>query len=153
LYGVAIRVLARAVGSSRCRKCRTLTICGCCQPAPASARFWHFENRSAVAQIQASGAGSCGAYRRRIELWRYYPAHRAGSPGTIPLCAFVSREDTAYALRARIPEAIADDRLQAKVGVVLTAEKSQVMLCSNPRHGARHQGDFIGEGNEEKLPP
>ena len=45
---------------------------------------------------------------------------------------FVSREDTAYALRARIPAAIADGRLQARAGIVLSAEKSQVMVCGNP---------------------
>lgn len=45
---------------------------------------------------------------------------------------FVSREDTAYALRARIPAAIADGRLQARAGIALSAEKSQVMVCGNP---------------------
>ena len=45
---------------------------------------------------------------------------------------FASREDTSYALRARIPEAIADGRLQARAGIVLSAEKSQVMVCGNP---------------------
>lgn len=46
--------------------------------------------------------------------------------------SFVSREDTAHALRARIPEAIVDGRLEAKAGAALSAEKSQVMLCGNP---------------------
>ena len=45
---------------------------------------------------------------------------------------FVSREDTAYALRARIPEAIADSRLQARAGIALSAKESQVMVCGNP---------------------
>lgn len=45
---------------------------------------------------------------------------------------FVSREDTDFALRARIPEAIADGRLEARAGVALAPENSQVMLCGNP---------------------
>lgn len=45
---------------------------------------------------------------------------------------FVSREETDFALRARIPEAIADGRLEARAGVALAPENSQVMLCGNP---------------------
>jgi len=45
---------------------------------------------------------------------------------------FVSREETDFALRARIPEAIADCRLEARAGVALEPENSQVMLCGNP---------------------
>lgn len=45
---------------------------------------------------------------------------------------FVSREETDFALRARIPEAIADGRLEARAGIALAPENSQVMLCGNP---------------------
>ena len=45
---------------------------------------------------------------------------------------FVSRADTNFALRARIPEAIADGRLEARTGIALAPESSQVMLCGNP---------------------
>jgi len=45
---------------------------------------------------------------------------------------FVSREETDFALRARIPEAIADGRLEARAGIALAPESSQVMLCGNP---------------------
>ncbi|PIR09698.1 MAG: ferredoxin--NADP(+) reductase [Gallionellaceae bacterium CG11_big_fil_rev_8_21_14_0_20_60_62] len=45
---------------------------------------------------------------------------------------FVSREETDFALCARIPEAIADGRLEARAGVALAPENSQVMLCGNP---------------------
>lgn len=44
----------------------------------------------------------------------------------------VSRAEMDFALRARIPEAIADGRLEARAGVVLAPENSQVMLCGNP---------------------
>lgn len=53
-------------------------------------------------------------------------------PGQFRFVPVVSREDTAHALRARIPEAIADGRLAAAAGVTLSADKSQVMLCGNP---------------------
>lgn len=45
---------------------------------------------------------------------------------------FVSREETDFALRARIPEAIADGRFEARAGVAIKPETSQVMLCGNP---------------------
>lgn len=55
-----------------------------------------------------------------------------GHRGQFRFVPFVSREDTGFALQARIPEAIADGRLQATAGIVLSADKSQAMLCGNP---------------------
>lgn len=46
--------------------------------------------------------------------------------------SFVSRETSAEALPGRIPAAIEDGRLESRTGVVLSAEKSQVMICGNP---------------------
>ncbi len=45
---------------------------------------------------------------------------------------FVSREDTDFAIKGRVPSAIADGSLEARAGAVITAEKSQVMICGNP---------------------
>jgi ferredoxin/flavodoxin---NADP+ reductase len=45
---------------------------------------------------------------------------------------FVSREAHPRALAGRIPQAIADGRLEAAAGLSLTAQNSQVMLCGNP---------------------
>jgi ferredoxin/flavodoxin---NADP+ reductase len=45
---------------------------------------------------------------------------------------FVSREDTTFAIRARIPQAIDDGRLEARAGLSLSPEHSQFMLCGNP---------------------
>lgn len=45
---------------------------------------------------------------------------------------FVSRAETDFALRGRIPEAIADGRLEARAGIALSPGSSQVMLCGNP---------------------
>lgn len=45
---------------------------------------------------------------------------------------FVSREDTDYAIKARVPQAIEDGRLEARAGIALDAATSQVMICGNP---------------------
>jgi len=44
---------------------------------------------------------------------------------------FVSREPTDFALSGRIPAAIADGRLEARAGLVLSPDHSHVMLCGN----------------------
>ena len=45
---------------------------------------------------------------------------------------FVSREETGFALRGRIPEALRDGRLERRAGIALTAATCQVMICGNP---------------------
>lgn len=45
---------------------------------------------------------------------------------------FVSREAHAGSLAGRIPQAIADGRLEAAAGAVFSPDTSQVMLCGNP---------------------
>jgi ferredoxin--NADP+ reductase len=45
---------------------------------------------------------------------------------------FVSREDTDFAIRGRVPAAIEDGRLEARTGLTLDAAQSQVMICGNP---------------------
>ena len=44
----------------------------------------------------------------------------------------VSREKTDFALDGRIPKAIEDGRLEARAGIKLTVQSSQVMICGNP---------------------
>lgn len=46
---------------------------------------------------------------------------------------FVSREVVSGAISGRIPQAIADGRLEARAGLTLNAADSQVMLCGNPQ--------------------
>jgi ferredoxin--NADP+ reductase len=46
--------------------------------------------------------------------------------------SFVSREPHPAALAGRIPEAIADERLERAAGVPLAPKTAQVMLCGNP---------------------
>jgi len=45
---------------------------------------------------------------------------------------FVSREDTDFAIRDRIPGALAAGTLEARAGIEITPEQSQVMICGNP---------------------
>ncbi len=46
---------------------------------------------------------------------------------------FVSREPAPLCLTSSIPQAIADGLLERHVGLYLSAEHSQVMLCGNPQ--------------------
>jgi len=48
------------------------------------------------------------------------------------MIAFVSREETDFALSGRIPAAIEDESLEQKADLKFTAEHSQVMMCGNP---------------------
>ncbi len=45
---------------------------------------------------------------------------------------FVSREDTDFALRGRVPAAIESGELEARAGVALDTKISQAMICGNP---------------------
>ncbi len=65
-------------------------------------------------------------YRERIA--EFAAAH----PGQFRYLSMVSRESVPGALDGRIPQAIADGRLQAAAGAVLVPESAQLMLCGNP---------------------
>ena len=53
-------------------------------------------------------------------------------PDQLIVQPFVSREPAMLSLPGRIPLAIADGLLERHVGLTLSAEQSQVMLCGNP---------------------
>ncbi len=53
-------------------------------------------------------------------------------PGVFSYIPMVSREAVPGALAGRIPAAIADGRLEASTGLVMSAENSHAMLCGNP---------------------
>lgn len=53
-------------------------------------------------------------------------------PGQFQMVPFVSREDTDFAIRDRIPGTIRNERLERLTGLRLTPETSQVMICGNP---------------------
>ena len=59
-------------------------------------------------------------------------ALRDTHPGQFEFVPVVSREDTAFALRARIPALLEDGRLEQRVRLKISAADSQVMICGNP---------------------
>ncbi|HEY9379899.1 MAG TPA: ferredoxin--NADP reductase [Burkholderiales bacterium] len=65
-------------------------------------------------------------YRDQIE--RLLAEH----PEQLRMVSFVSREEHQGALSGRIPEAIADGRLEKAVGLEMSTHSSHVMLCGNP---------------------
>lgn len=74
------------------------------------------------------------AVREAAELTYRETIHalRAARPGQLTFVPFVSREDTDFAIRGRIPEALQDGRLEASTGIEIQPDRSQVMLCGNP---------------------
>lgn len=62
------------------------------------------------------------------EINRFLEHH----PGQFIMIPFVSREDTDFGIRGRIPTAILDGRLESRAGLALNAEQGQVMICGNP---------------------
>ncbi len=67
---------------------------------------------------------------------------------------FVSREETDFAIKGRIPNAIEDGRLETHASLPLTPESSQVMICGNPdmvrdtRRILEHRGMKINRRRE-----
>lgn len=57
---------------------------------------------------------------------------RDAHPDCFDFIPFVSREDASFAIRARVPAAISDGRLEQRAGLRISAETSQVMICGNP---------------------
>jgi ferredoxin--NADP+ reductase len=52
--------------------------------------------------------------------------------GQFSFIPFLSRETLDFTLSGRIPQAIIDGRLEARAGIAISAENSQIMLCGNP---------------------
>lgn len=73
-------------------------------------------------------------------------ALRERHAGRLVYVPFVSRETTDFALGGRIQQAIADGRLEARVGLQLAAETSQVMLCGNPQMVEEASATLLGRG-------
>lgn len=64
---------------------------------------------------------------------------------------FVSREPKAGALSGRITHALEDGLLERMVGLTMTQEKSQVMLCGNPQMVKDVRAILIEKGLEKNL--
>jgi len=67
----------------------------------------------------------------------------AGAFSYVPM---VSRQAHPLALAGRIPAAIDDGRLEARVGIALSPENSQVMLCGNPAMVEDTQATLLRRG-------
>lgn len=65
-------------------------------------------------------------YQERIQ------ALLAQHPQQLQFIPFVSREACGHAIQDRVPAAIADRRLEARAGLEIGADSSQVMICGNP---------------------
>ncbi|WP_323889395.1 ferredoxin--NADP reductase [Aeromonas caviae] len=64
---------------------------------------------------------------------------------------FVSRETWPGAMAGRIPAAIVDGSLQARVGLSFSPELSQVMICGNPAMVKETQQTLLGLGLAKNL--
>jgi ferredoxin/flavodoxin---NADP+ reductase len=72
---------------------------------------------------------------RKAEELNYQEQIRAiaqAHPEQFQMVPFVSREQVSSAIQARVPHAIQDGRLEARTGITLSSQKSQVMICGNP---------------------
>jgi ferredoxin/flavodoxin---NADP+ reductase len=57
----------------------------------------------------------------------------AKHPEQLSYIPFVSREHVDFALTGRIPQAIIEGTLEARAGININAQDSQIMLCGNPQ--------------------
>jgi ferredoxin--NADP+ reductase len=62
------------------------------------------------------------------EIKALLAAHRE----QLQMIPFVSREDTDFAIKDRVPAAIDSGELEARAGISLSADTAQVMICGNP---------------------
>jgi ferredoxin--NADP+ reductase len=66
------------------------------------------------------------SYRDRIQ------ACLEQHPGQLQYLPFVSREETGFAIRGRVPAAIESGELERRAGLVIDSGNTQVMVCGNP---------------------
>ena len=67
-------------------------------------------------------------------------------PDQLQFIPFVSREETEFAIKGRVPVAIEDGRLEQSAGLEITPEHSQVMICGNPAMVKDTQGVLEARG-------
>ncbi len=79
-----------------------------------------------VVLVHAARTAAELSYRRAIA------SVAEAEPKRFTYIPFLSREETDYALKGRIPQAIANGRLEARAELAIDAALSHVMLCGNP---------------------
>lgn len=72
-------------------------------------------------------------------------------PDKLIVQPFVSREPTSGALSGRITHALADGLLERVVGLTLSPQHSQVMICGNPEMVKEVKGLLEAKGLEKNL--
>ena len=70
----------------------------------------------------------------------------ANHSGQFSFIPFLSRETSDFTLHGRIPQAIIDGRLEARAGMTINAEDSQIMLCGNPHMVKDTRNTLIARG-------
>ncbi|WP_299801785.1 ferredoxin--NADP reductase [uncultured Shewanella sp.] len=77
--------------------------------------------------------------------------YEASYPQQFKLVLSVTREEFSGALSTRIPDAITSGELEAKVGLTLSPETSQVMICGNPEMITQSQEVLKARGLVKNL--
>lgn len=67
-----------------------------------------------------------------LAYWQQLQALAKQHPEKLALVPCITREAVDGALQCRIPEGLKDGSIEAKAGVTITPEDSQVMICGNP---------------------
>jgi ferredoxin--NADP+ reductase len=90
----------------------------------AAGEVWRRYSR--VVLVHAVRTADELSYRERIQ------AHLQLHPGQLQYIPFVSREETGFAIRGRVPAAIESGELERRAGLTIDADNTQVMICGNP---------------------
>jgi ferredoxin--NADP+ reductase len=90
----------------------------------AAGEVWRRYSR--VVLVHAVRTADELSYRERIK------ACLQQHPDQLQYIPFVSREETGFAIRGRVPVAIESGELERRAGLTIDADNAQVMICGNP---------------------
>lgn len=71
-------------------------------------------------------------HARDLNYQQVIDEFRKRDPDKFCVVPFISRELNSSAMDGHIPDAISDGRLEQRVGIQLSPDRSQVMICGNP---------------------
>ncbi len=72
-------------------------------------------------------------------------------PNRFTMVPFVTREDASFAMGGHIPDAIKSGELEQRVGLKITPDLSQVMICGNPNMIRDTKEVLAGLGMQKNL--
>ncbi len=135
---------------------------------PAAKQLWMLATGTAVGPFLSilKGAAAWERFERLVLAYAVRHADELAyseeitalvkkSGGRLSYAPFVSREDTDFAARGRIPAALKSGALQEKTGLAVSPEESQFMICGNPqmvKDTAAVLGEFGLERNRRRKP-